>query len=455
MMSPIRLLLLPFLVLLTPALADRAAEPTVRPPAAASVSPPDSLKTTASQIPPLADLKSTPYNPDKRTLSLAAERLLKWQKERAVPCNRKLRVVYYTPSDREPQADYVNRLTRVMKHVQEFYASQFTRYGFEKSKLALDLDAAGNLKIILVRGVTKNQDFTFAKRDEHNGAMKNDITDEMLRQGFNADKETVLVFNNLVDYDPVNQTTNLRSPYSGEGSSLRGWCWQVDSAILDPQLLGEKSRFVTDGEYRKISLGEYNSIFIGGVAHELGHALGLPHSKQSVLDQGRNLMGNGNRTYFEELRGEGLGTFMSSADVLKLLPHPLFSGSSKQADLKIKASFASLTAETLPEGLRVSGKIETNVPVFAVLAYAAPEGRKGGYDRENSSAIPDSAGKFSLLLPHPDKRRNCKAVIQLVGVAMNGSATAGVSSQAGYAIEASVDDRGRLVAEKVPAPGRP
>ena len=35
-----------------------------------------------------------------------------------------------------------------------------------------------------------------------------------------------------------------------------------------------------DGEYGRISMGKHNSIFIGGVAHELGHALSLPHNKE-------------------------------------------------------------------------------------------------------------------------------------------------------------------------------
>ena len=86
---------------------------------------------------------------------------------------------------------------------------------------------------------------------------------------------------------------------------------------------------ITDGEYGRISLGKHNSIFIGGMAHELGHALGLPHCRGSADEAqlGTALMGSGNRTFGDEIRGEGRGTFLSRAHALRLASHPQFSNS--------------------------------------------------------------------------------------------------------------------------------
>ena len=98
-------------------------------------------------------------------------------------------------------------------------------------------------------------------------------------------------------------------PYVGGGNRLAGTAWVYDDERLDPQLLASQA----DGGYtgRPCSLGEFNSHYIGGVAHELGHAFGLPHDcqKESDLARGLSLMGGGNHTYGQEQRGEAPARF--------------------------------------------------------------------------------------------------------------------------------------------------
>ena len=74
-------------------------------------------------------------------------------------------------------------------------------------------------------------------------------------------------------------------PYYESGDSRHGTAWQVDSPLLDSALLGVNDQHITDGQYGRISLGKYNSFFVGGVCHELGHALGLPHCKESAASR--------------------------------------------------------------------------------------------------------------------------------------------------------------------------
>ena len=82
-----------------------------------------------------------------------------------------------------------------------------------------------------------------------------------------------------------------------------------DDQRLDPRLLSSKA---PGGYYGgPCSLGEFNSHYIGGLAHELGHAFGLPHDCQREAERakrGLSLMGGGNHTYGQEQRGEGPGT---------------------------------------------------------------------------------------------------------------------------------------------------
>ena len=94
------------------------------------------------------------------------------------------------------------------------------------------------------------------------------------------------------------------------------------------------------GQYGRTTLGRYNSIFIGGIAHELGHALSMPHNTErpDMAPWGKSLMGSGNRTYGEEFRtievdeSKGKGSFLPFADALRLASHPSFSGSIKGFD---------------------------------------------------------------------------------------------------------------------------
>ena len=140
----------------------------------------------------------------------------------------------------------------------------------------------------------------------------------------------------MSNWDPEKRTISQNSPYYAGGTHRNGTAWQVDSPILDLEFLTEKGPNVHDGQYGHISIGRYNSIFIGGVCHELGHALGLPHNNERADERaafGTALMGSGNRTYGEQLRGESKGSFLTLAHGLRLASHPMFSGSVKGMNL--------------------------------------------------------------------------------------------------------------------------
>ena len=182
-----------------------------------------------------------------------------------------------------------------------------------------------------------------------------------------------------------------------------------------------------DGQYGRISLGKHNSIFIGGIAHELGHALGLPHCRQrpdeAVL--GTALMGSGNRTYGDELRNEGKGSFLTLAHALRLASHPQFSGSVKGFNLPVKAELTDLKLTTEGKAIKVSGKMKASPPLYAVVAYFDPEGGSD-YNATTATAVPDADGNFSLSC---DALARGKAgELRLIPLHVNGS-TGGWMSQ--------------------------
>ncbi|MDB6071262.1 MAG: hypothetical protein JWL81_2433 [Verrucomicrobiales bacterium] len=381
--------------------------------------------------------------PSAQDLARARGILEAWENADPDKSGRLMRVVYWTPADRDPQPDFRGRLTRVMTHVQEFYRSQLNAYGFPGRSIQLDLLPDGMLNLPVAKGRLKSEDCQEA--DSSDGqAIRRDCLAALGAQGIDGENETVVIFCNLTDFDPVARTMSHHSPYYAGGDSRHGTAWQVDSALLDPSHLSVRDQFLTDQQYGRISLGKYNSIFVGGVCHELGHALGLPHCRESAACgalRGTALMGSGNRTYGEDLRGESKGTFLTVGHALKLAAHPQFSGSVKRLKESSDPTFSGWSLSAAADGLKVSGKVVSEIPVHAVLAYADPAGG-GDYDALTTAAVPAADGSFSLILP-PARTKSQPAVLSFVAVSANGAATAGVATRQAFSLPCRIDGQGQ------------
>ncbi len=357
--------------------------------------------------------------------------LKQWEDEVPEKARRVMRICYWSPADRVPQPEQRARLTRVLKHVQGFYRREMASWGFSNRTIQLEVAEDGLLQLHMVKGRLRSEECSESDPKDGN-EIKQDCLKVLREAGIEGEKETMVIFCNLADWDAKTRTMGHHSPYYASGDSRGGTAWQVDSPLLDADLLAVKDQMIQDKQYGRISLGKYNSIFIGGVCHELGHALGLPHCKECAAARaarGTALMGSGNRTYGDELRSEGRGSFLSLPHALKLAVHPQFSGSVKQMDTRVKADFSAWQFKALADGLAVSGRVNANLPVHAVLAYADPAGG-GDYDSQIAAAVPESDGRFTLTLPQSDKKKTSMS-LHFVAVCVNGAATAGVwSSQA-------------------------
>lgn len=317
-----------------------------------------------------------------------------WQAQDPAPAERKLHVILWTPSDREPAPRYRERLTAALADIRNFYAREMDRLGFGPRTLRFDHDDDGLLRIHLVRGRGPHANY----KTESGGQIRTECFPTLRAAGIDPDNETLVIFCNMSLWDAEESTISQNSPYYAGGTHRNGTAWQVDSPILDIDLLDKKEPMVRDGQYGHISVGRYNSIFIGGICHELGHALGLPHNRERADEReafGTALMGSGNRTYGEDRRGEGKGSFLTLAHGLRLASHPIFSGSVKGIDLKASAVPTDLAIRPQGKGFVFSGKVTADPPVYAVVAYMDPEGG-GDYDATTATAVPDADGRFSL-----------------------------------------------------------
>lgn len=329
------------------------------------------------------------------TKSPVARRILDgWQKQKPVRAERKVHIVYWTPSDREPAPRFRERLSPILENIRSFYGKELTHLGFGNRTFSLDHEKDGLLKIHVVRGLQPYSHY----ETKSGGEIRKECLEPLKAAGVDAENETIVLFCNMSNWDPQARTISQNSPYYASGTNRRGTAWQVDSPILELSQLGNKGDNVKDGQYGNISLGRYNSIFIGGIAHELGHALGLPHNKECADEKaafGTALMGSGNRSYGEDLRGESKGSFINLAHGLQLASHPLFTGSIKGWDAKPTAVPSDLAVKADGKSIVFSGMVTADVPVYGIIAYADPDGG-GDYDATTASAVPDKDGRFTL-----------------------------------------------------------
>lgn len=317
-----------------------------------------------------------------------------WQAKDPLRAERKLHLVYWSPADRDPAPRYRQRLSVILRDIRKFYGSEMERLGFGPRTFALDEAADGLLNIHVVKGAKPYTSYKVESGDE----IRTDCVAELKKAGIDAEAETIVIFCNMSNWDPDKRTISQNSPYYATGTNRNGTAWQVDSPILELDSLDKKEPRVMDGQYGNISIGRYSSIFIGGIAHELGHAFGLPHNKECAAEGaafGTALMGSGNRTYGENLRGEGKGSFLNLNHALQLASHPLFCGSIKGWDAEPTAKPSDLTVKTDGKTITLSGKVTADVPVYAVQAYFDPKGGSD-YDATTATAVPDKDGAFSL-----------------------------------------------------------
>ncbi|MCP4846482.1 MAG: hypothetical protein GY899_00865 [Verrucomicrobiaceae bacterium] len=377
---------------------------------------------------------------DIRTKVTAARAILDtWHANKAQRVNRQLHIVYWTPSDREPATDYRQRLSRILLHIRKFYADEMERIGFGRRTINLQQENDNLVKIHLVKGAGP-----YAKYNVKSGhKIRQECLPTLHKAGIDAARETIVIFCNLGEWNEKTRTMRHRSPYYAGGSHRSGTAWQLDEPILDTRNLTVKT-MMRDGQYGRISMGKHNTIFIGGIAHELGHALSLPHNRERPDERaafGTALMGSGNRTYGDELRGEGKGSFLTLAHAMRLASHPQFSGSVKGLSLPARVNFSDFKITKTPGGFHCSGLVNSKIPVYALIAYADPEGGSD-YDATTVTAVPDNKGRF--LLKCTTHAPGKKAQLRVIACHVNG-ATSRKTLSYSVADDGSVDISGTKV----------
>lgn len=194
-----------------------------------------------------------------------------------------LNVVYFVGNDRDPIADYERRLSELMIYVQQFYGKEMARNGYGNRSFALPILPNGNVGITLVKGKEPMASYGY------NGNAASKALSEIyayFKQHPEADRgqHTLVIL-----------PTQLNAEYSHDqpgGVPFFGFgrhCFALDYQEFDIKHAGQDTKY-----------GHLLCKWLGGLAHELGHGLNLPHNKgipSSNEAYGTALMGAGNFTF--------------------------------------------------------------------------------------------------------------------------------------------------------------
>ena len=312
-----------------------------------------------------------------------------------------LKVIYFHPKDRQPLKDHAARLDRVLTDVSDFYRDGLAGYGFKTKGIPFDRDASGKIRLRLVRGEHEAKHYTHQSGDEcwHEvqAALEGDIVPA---------KDHVLILYGLC-HTARDGRYVFDAPYYGAGWSdqLHGLCHAADCELLDPQLLTATDRQMVFTEHyyerKEMSVAQFNSWYIGGIAHELGHAFGLPHDAGASQEatRGTSLMGSGNLNYREHLHGGSAPAFMSLASALRLSTHPLFTRSDKARREPIDLQPTMLHAEAADNAWLIKGSALANIPIVGIIAGVLPAEDQTDHATQTECAAVAKDGSFTLTMP--------------------------------------------------------
>lgn len=346
--------------------------------------------------------------PESRQPGLALQILDVWHTSHSGSTNhRKLHVIYFTPADRDPEPRYRERLEPILEDIRAFYGNSMMRAGFGPETFNLARDAQGAWILHLVKG--REYATNYHKNDSEK--ILGECRPALKAAGISPDKETILILCNLADWDEKSLSfRNEHSPYYGIRTAAMGTtgglCFAVDTSIQSLDNLVKKEPILHDDQYGDMSLGRFNTIFIGGIAHELGHAFALPHcgERRDEKPLGTSLMGIGNRTYRDELRSEGPGSFLPMACAMRLVSRPLFSGCDQdiavaprlqKCEFQVSTNVSRPDLVGRPRTLRIEGVVKGMPPIYGVVAYFDSL-RDGGYFAPTATSVPDADGRFAI-----------------------------------------------------------
>ena len=366
------------------------------------------------------------FSTQREQAKYISNQLKRWSNKNPILRDKPLRVIYFHAKDRKPLKNHVERWNGILSDIQNFFRTEMSRLGYEKVTISLEKEN-GILKLHEIQGTQNEGNYTY----KSGGKIRGEVFKALRAKGINPEEETLLIVCGLSKTNGKKVT--IYSPYYGMGANHnKGICFTADMEWLSIDgLRPDPNKIVLQVKehrnYEPFTLNRFNTVYIGGTIHELGHGLSLPHNLATKTEsiQGTALMGAGNYTYRKEWNSKQKGSFLTHSSAIRLLVHPLFRGTSSRAKNSPSLKYKALTLSFKNGIIQINGKIETDIPAIAMIAYNDREnkGQRGymvnnNYDATSWTSVLSPTNEFRLVV---GDLRNGNHQIRLLSVHMNGA----------------------------------
>lgn len=278
-----------------------------------------------------------------------------------------LNVVYFLGSDREPIAGYQERLRELLLFGQEFYGMEMQRNGYGFRSFGLNQSAPDKVNILVYRAKNPASAYPYSNGGGSRAAAEvNEWLDA--EAGRRKSQHTLIIFPTFYD-EQYNDMNPGGVPFYGLGRT----CCALDYALFDIKYLGKDTKE-----------GRLMTKWYGGLLHELGHGLNLPHNHESASEAetlGTALMGAGNHTFGQTstFLTEASCAILDVCEVFATQSYPVFY-TGKSAEL----GFKSIKVSFEPDCIHLQAYYRSN-SVSSVICYVeeAPTGANANYEAAN------------------------------------------------------------------------
>lgn len=311
-----------------------------------------------------------------------------------------LNVIYFLPAGTEPFENYETRLSGILLALQRFYLNEMERNGHPGRTFGLNKSEDGTkVNIVVVRGEADKSAYPY---EGGAGRARKEI------QKFfeeNPDKK-------FSDHSLVIMPSTTENPLAPGGVPFYGFgkiCFALDYPDFDIKHCGKNDK-----------LGALFTKWFGGMAHELGHGMNLPHNRGTKTQEknfGTALMGAGNYTLGRR------PTFLTPAscailDRCQIFRTEKFEG---PASPRIKKP-DEIAIRFGKQSVRVSGRLPKNHRVVSVVVYYDKDecwSVNADYDAETFIAdFNREDGVFTAEIPfdeiHPGKTPRVQIRMRLI-----------------------------------------